>query len=74
MDEILIKGSVSEYTVKITDDNKRVSYGRCLYTIIYQIGDDYFCCDKYFIGDKMYYIKFDSVMLVNPIFYSYIYV
>lgn len=71
MDEI-------EHTVKITDDNKCLQYGRCLYTIIYQIGDDYFCCDKYSIEYKSYYIKFDTLIkfntlrFINPKFYGYV--
>lgn len=72
MNDILVKRSVSEYTAKITDDNKCVSYGRCLYTIIYQIGDDYFCCDKYFIESKLYYINFNRLGFVNQNFYSYV--
>lgn len=43
-----------ESTVKITDDNKYVSYRSDLYKIIYQIGDDFYCDSEYFLSGNYF--------------------
>lgn len=61
-----------EIVIKITDDNKRILHGGYSYTIIYQIGDDYFCTNRYFIDNELYHIRFRIVWFIDRNFYSYV--